>query len=146
MIRPVSLRPVAFVALFTSLMHAPGCGSPAPSTPEVMTTGTIPRDTLNGPQVQQLPDGTTLRGVLRDGDRHGIWRSFTPQGRLLSQTEYRDGRPHGPVVVFHPNGSVRYLGQNHHGTAVGEWRFHDDAGALLKTVVYDSTGTVTAER
>jgi len=148
MIRPMSLRSFAVPAMLTSLVLATGCGdpAPAPSTPEVTATGTIPRDTLNGPQVQQLPDGTVLRGVLRDGHRQGIWRSFTPQGRLLSQTEYRDGRPHGPVVVFHTNGSVRYLGQNHHGTAVGEWRFHDEAGALIKTVVYDSTGTVTAER
>lgn len=148
MTRPMSLRPFAFVTLLTGLALTPGCGdpAPAPSSPEATTTGTPPRDTLNGPQVQQLPDGTTLRGVLRGGDRQGIWRSFTPQGRLLSQTEYRDGRPHGPVVVFHTNGSVRYLGQHHHGTAVGEWRFHDDAGTLIKTVVYDSTGTVTAER
>lgn len=148
MTRPMSLPPFTLAFLLTSLVLAAGCGSPAPTpaTDQVPTAAGVPRDTLNGPQVQQLPDGTTLRGVLRDGDRQGIWRSFTPQGRLLSQTEYRDGRAHGPVVVFHPNGTVRYLGQHHEGTAVGEWRFHDEAGALIKTVVYDSTGTVTAER
>ena len=142
------LRPFTHAFLITFLLLAAGCSSPAttPADGDASTSVTVPRDTVNGPQVQQLPDGTTLRGVLRDGARQGIWRSFTPQGRLLSQTEYRDGRPHGPVVVFHPNGTVRYLGQHHEGTAVGEWRFHDEVGALIKTVMYDSTGTVTAER
>lgn len=148
MTRPMRLRSLPFAAALSVLALAPGCGSPAPTPApdQVPTAAGVTRDTLNGPQVQQLPDGTTLRGVLRDGQRKGIWRSFTPQGRLLSQTEYLDGKAQGPVVVFHTNGSVRYQGQHHKGTPVGEWRFHDPAGALIKTVVYDSTGTVTAER
>lgn len=134
------------------LLAALSCGTPQtpPAAEGNNPGGALPGDTAravphDGPQVQQMPDGTSLRGVIRHGKRHGIWRSFTPQGRLLSQTEYRDGVTHGPVVVFHPNGTVRYLGRNHHGTPVGEWRFHDEAGGLLKTVVYDSTGTVVAE-
>ncbi len=132
------------------LLMLTACGVPENPHAEQADPGAVGGDTVpaaprDGPQVQQLPDGTTLRGVVRNGRRHGIWRSFTTRGRLLSQTEYRDGMAHGPVAVFHPNGAVRYLGQNHHGTPVGEWRFHDEAGALIKTVVYDSTGTVRAE-
>jgi len=120
-----------------------GCGTPgtAPGA-EAVAAPAMVADTLNGPQVLHLPDGSTLKGSLREGVRQGIWRSFSPEGRLLSQTEYRDGRPHGPVVVFHTNGAVRYLGQHRDGVPTGEWRFHDESGALARTVAYDSTGAM----
>lgn len=119
-------------------------------TPEQRPAEPSEADSLSAPQkdiyTETMPDGTRLQGGMHHGERTGIWRSYTPNGKLLSQTEYRDGKPHGPSVVFHPNGGVYYTGDNHHGKPVGEWRFLDEQGTLLKIVVYDSTGHKIAER
>lgn len=48
--------------------------------------------------------------------------------------------------MFHPGGTLYYTGDNRHGVPVGEWKFLDEQGALLKIVVYDSTGHKVAER
>lgn len=123
------------------------CDQP-PATPA--SEGLAPVDSSsspdNGKYTETMPDGTRLQGAMRDGKRIGIWRSFGPDEKLRSQTEYKEGKPHGPSAVFHPNGALYYTGDNHHGKPVGEWRFQDEQGTLLKIVVYDSTGHKIAER
>ncbi|MBK7268445.1 MAG: hypothetical protein IPI07_02625 [Flavobacteriales bacterium] len=130
--------------LFTLVLAA--CDpTPAPRPAEPAEADSLPaphEDTYT----ETMPDGTRLQGGMHNGERTGIWRSFTPDGKLLSQTEYREGEPHGPSVVFHPNGGVYYTGDNHHGKPLGDWRFQDEQGTLLKIVVYDSTGHKIAGR
>ena len=77
-----------------------------------------------------------MEGELRDRKRVGVWTSYERDGRVKSRTEYRDGLAHGLTTVFHPNGNLYYSGD-----AVGEWRFFDLSGKLLRTVAYDSAGT-----
>ena len=82
-----------------------------------------------------------MEGELRDRKRVGVWTSYERDGRLKSRTEYRDGLAHGLTTVFHPNGNLYYSGESRNGHAVGEWRFFDLSGKLLRTVAYDSAGT-----
>ena len=57
-----------------------------------------------------------------------------------------DGVQEGATVVFHPNGQTYYTGDYRHGHEVGEWRFFDERGTLVRTVRYDSTGAVINDR
>lgn len=83
-----------------------------------------------------------MEGVLQDGRREGLWTSYERDGKVKSRSEYRNGLAHGLTTVFHPNGNLYYSGDNRDGHPVGEWRFFDLSGGLLRTVRYDSTGTM----
>ena len=122
------------------------CGQPSGQQTTEPATVDSSSASDNGKYTETMPDGTRLQGAMRDGKRIGIWRSFGPDEKLRSQTEYKEGKPHGPSAVFHPNGALYYTGDNHHGKPVGEWRFQDEQGTLLKIVVYDSTGHKIAGR
>ena len=115
----------------------------APS-PGIAAADTLPE---NGPAKINGPDGRVkMEGDMRNGKRHGLWTSYHPGGAVQSRTDYVDGVQEGASVVFHPNGQTYYTGDYHHGHEVGEWRFFDEQGALVRTVRYDSTGAVINDR
>lgn len=101
------------------------------------------RDSLRDGHHRMLgPTGrTTLEGDLRNGKRHGVWTSYNADGRTKSRNEYVDGVLEGPTITFHDNGAVYYQGQYLHDKAFGKWSFFDEKGGLIRTAVFDSTGT-----
>ncbi len=101
----------------------------------------------DGPVSMAGPDGRLrMEGNMRGGRRHGVWTSYHPDGSVQSRCAYVDGLVNGVTVVFHPNGQPHYIGSYRMGVQVGEWRFFDEAGGLVKTVHYDSTGTAITDR
>jgi len=82
----------------------------------------------------------TMEGNMQHGKRHGVWTSYTKNGRVKSRSEYAEGILQGPTITFHDNGAVYYQGQYLNGKEFGEWSFYDEQGALIRTAVFDSTG------
>ena len=116
----------------------------AAQTPAVAAKDSLPQ---NGPAEVKGPDGRVkMKGNMRNGKRHGVWTSFHPGGIIQSKTDYVDGVQQGASVVYHPNGQVYYTGDYRNGHQIGDWRFFDEGGTLVKTVRYDSTGTVINDR
>lgn len=83
-----------------------------------------------------------MTGELRAGQRHGPWTAYHPNGMVRSRTTYENGLMEGPTEVFHENGMTYYTGQYRADNVVGEWRFYDRNGALIRTAVHDSLGTL----
>lgn len=94
----------------------------------------------------QIPDGGVMKGEVRDGVRQGPWTSYFANGTIRSRGSYVDGEMDGPTEVFHPNGMPLYTGHYHLGLSVGEWRFYDESGVLIKTAIHDSTGALLEQR
>lgn len=89
------------------------------------------------------PDGwLQMEGDMKDGLRTGLWTSYTREGRVKSRSEYRNGEPEGIATVFHANGALYYTGSQRKGRQVGEWRYFDEQGQLVRTVQYDTSGAV----
>ena len=89
------------------------------------------------------PDGhLQMEGDMLDGLRTGLWTSYTREGRVKSRSEYLRGLPEGISTVFHDNGAIYYTGNQRGGKQVGEWRFYDEQGNLVRTAVYDSSGVL----
>lgn len=102
---------------------------------------------LNGHSIILRPGGQKLmEGDMRNGQRHGQWTSYFENGQVQSRSDHEHGQLEGQTVVFRSDGALNYAGQYHNGKQVGTWKFHDETGALSKTVVYDSTGVVIDER
>lgn len=100
----------------------------------------------DGLQEVQIPDGGLMKGEVKGGVRQGPWTSYFADGALRSRGIYENGELNGPTEVFHANGKPYYTGQYSAGLTVGEWRFYDAAGVLVKTAFHDSTGTLLEQR
>jgi antitoxin component YwqK of YwqJK toxin-antitoxin module len=117
------------------------------TTPTILSDTTLIGNVTNGPVDVRYPDGhSRIKGNMRNGQRHGMWTSYFPDGRPQSFAGYLDGVLHGTKVVYHPSGATYYTGDYIKGRQVGVWRFFDEQGKPSRTITYDSTGTVINDR
>lgn len=72
-----------------------------------------------------------------EGRRQGIWKLYTQDGIELSITVYKDGIKDGHIIVRYPTGILRYSGEYDMDEPVGEWKFFDKSGQLIKTENYN---------
>ncbi len=68
-----------------------------------------------------------------EGQRHGKWEAFYPDGTPWSVHHYQNGVQVGPYQTWHPNGTPFITGQyDDRGTATDTWRFFDESGTLIR--------------
>ena len=72
----------------------------------------------------------------REGKRNGVWKMYDEEGYELSITVYKHGKKHGHIIVYHPNGALYYTGEYENDERVGEWRFYNEQGELVKEENY----------
>lgn len=93
--------------------------------------------TENGLEQLRTADGkVSMEGYKRNGKRHGVWTSYTRDGRVKSRNAFVDGELHGESVVFRENGQLYYTGNYENGKEAGEWKFYDPDGVLERTIKY----------
>ena len=128
---------LSFLLLWTACTQ----GGTAPERAAVVADTAI-APVSNGWQEVHTQDGGVMKGELLNGARQGAWTAYFPDGTMRSRSSYMNGKLHGPTEVFHENGSAYYVGQYNMGNAVGEWRFFDPQGNLIRTAVHDSLGNL----
>ena len=68
-----------------------------------------------------------------DGNQHGKWEAFYPDGKPWSVHPYHHGIQVGGYFTWHPNGKPFITGQyDSIGNPTGMWRFFDDQGGLIR--------------
>ncbi len=138
---------IALAALLLSLAACTAPQDPAPAatvpaSPATTDTSAALPDTLQNGH-QRLRDALgrlQMEGDMLNGQRHGLWVAYGSSGQVKSRNTYVNGVLEGPSTVFRENGALYYEGQHFSGHPVGTWKFHDEIGTLVRTVVYDSTG------
>jgi len=92
-----------------------------------------------GVYLERYPTGETkIEGQkTKEGLRSGVWKAFGQDGTPQSICSYVDGKKHGISMVYHPNGNVSYQGEYEYDKRVGEWKFFNSAGTLVKTENYN---------
>jgi len=128
------------------LGFAGGCNTPTPKEQSSLVADTTASTKANGWQEVPTQDGGVMKGEMRDGERVGAWTAYFPNGAVRSQRSYVNGISEGTTEVFHEDGSLYYSGQYSAGKSVGEWRFFDQEGALIRTAVHDSLGNLLEQR
>lgn len=76
-------------------------------------------------------------GGIKNNKRHGLWKSFRPDGLLWSEGNFVDGQRDGIAKTYHPNGKKYYDGFYTKGIKSGLWKFYDEKGLIVKEVDYD---------
>jgi len=73
---------------------------------------------------------------LLDGDLHGQYKVWHPEGTVKRIANYSRGERNGHYIDFYPNGQVCeeffYLNDNPHG----EYKRHGENGSLVFHVIY----------
>jgi antitoxin component YwqK of YwqJK toxin-antitoxin module len=135
------------VTLIGMILIAAACAGRGEETSPIVASDSGAVAPQQGMQEIMAEDGTLrMKGELRDGKRNGPWSSFFPNGSIRSRAVFVDGLQEGATEVFYDNGMTYYKGQYHRDRPVGEWVFFDPAGTLMKTVRYDSLGTIIEQR
>jgi antitoxin component YwqK of YwqJK toxin-antitoxin module len=78
-----------------------------------------------------------IQGTFKDGKKHGPWVVFHKNGQLLRKGNYKDGKEDGPVVGYHDNGQLRIKGIYKDGKEDGPWVSYNEDGTVNKK----NTGT-----
>lgn len=91
-------------------------------------------------------DRPLMEGTMLGGQRHGVWTSYLPSGRVHSRNVYDHGVLNGITTVFHENGVLYYSGTQRRGKPFGEWKFYDTQGILANTALYDTSGAIIPDK
>ena len=65
------------------------------------------------------------------GKRHGKHYSFSREGHLIGEAEFKRGKKHGKWVVYDFNGNLIALFYYDNGTRVGHWKSFNESGELI---------------
>ncbi len=91
-------------------------------------------DSLNRTQVEYHTNGKVfISGKMRQGVRHGEWKSFHPNGAVWSIQHYDKGRREGETRNWFETGQLRYVGQYKSDERAGSWVFFTAEGDTALT-------------
>jgi len=93
----------------------------------------------NGEQITRHKNGVIdKQGMMKNGKRDGLWKSFYEDGTPWSETTFKDGIKNGKTTTWHPNGQKRYDGFYTNDTESGKWTFYDEKGNITQQGDYES--------
>jgi len=100
----------------------------------------VTKDTIisEGEYIQHYKNGVTkMRGMMKNGKRDGLWKSFYDNGSPWSETTFKDGKKDGPTITWYPNEQKRYVGFYSNDAEAGKWTFWDEKGKKVQDMDYD---------
>lgn len=88
------------------------------------------------------------KGSFIDGKQEGVWLSFYPDGKLRTQTTYKNGLKEGPYAEYKPSGWVILQGSFKDNMQDGEWYYRNGKGKLIynKGILKNKNGKVLKEK
>lgn len=92
----------------------------------------------NGEYVSKYKNGQVeMQGMMKNGNREGLWKSFYEDGTQWSQTTFKEGKKEGPTTTWYENGKKRYEGFYKNDSESGVWKYYDEKGNFIKNFDYD---------
>ena len=91
----------------------------------------------NGEYIQHYKTGVIeMRGMMKDGKRDGVWKSYYEDGSPWSETTYTDGKKNGKTITWYGKEKKRYEGFFTNDKESGSWTFWDEKGTVQATKKY----------
>ena len=102
-------------------------------------TITSPQDTTqNGESILKYPNGNVrMKGMMKDGKREGLWKSYYETGLQWSETTFEAGIKNGRTSTWYENGKKRYDGFYKNDLESGKWIYWNEAGEQMSTKDFD---------
>lgn len=95
-------------------------------------------------EIYQYPTGQVKEEYeIKNGERHGLARSFYENGKLKATGFYKNGLPDSTYVQYYENGNVKVEGRfDKKGVEDGEKRFYFETGELKQIEYLNDKGRV----
>lgn len=136
---------LGYIAIVPVIFHYLGCRNSDTFTIETKYEGS---DQIYEIQVYRKSDSLAVgtwkkffpNGVLMEesqfveGKLHGVRKLYDEEGRLYIEENHQNGLSHGPYTVWHPNGQIRVKGQYEQNTMEGKWIYYYDTGQIKEIV------------
>lgn len=75
-------------------------------------------------------------GVLKGRKRVGNWKYFYPDGSIMSEENYVDGKLHGEQLVYYPDGKITEFSEYKNGLLDGVSSKYSSKGILIEEITY----------
>ncbi len=132
---PKTVLGTCLLAAMLAIGVSVGCGESEPSLAE----GEFVDGQKHGLWKEWFPDGTQYsEGTYKEGKEEGTWRWWYETGKLQSVVEYRNGEQHGEEIVYYRNGQMRKRSYYAFGKRQGLMSEWDDKGVLKNEVEYQA--------
>jgi len=79
-------------------------------------------------------------GIYKDNRKSGLWLEYYCNGNIRSKIPFIDGKPGGYCQVYYPNGKLLEEGEWKNGRYRGAYKKYDTLGILINEIKYDSLG------
>lgn len=94
--------------------------------------------TQNGESIIKYPSGKVkMQGMMKDGKREGLWKSFYETGLPWSETTFEAGIKNGKTTTWYENGNKRYKGFYKNDRESGKWTYWNEAGEQVNSQDFD---------
>lgn len=91
----------------------------------------------NGEYIKYYKNGVIeMRGMMKDGKREGLWKSWYEDGSPWSETTFKDGKKNGKTTTWYGNDKKRYEGFYENDLEAGRWTFWAENGKVQSTQNY----------
>jgi antitoxin component YwqK of YwqJK toxin-antitoxin module len=91
----------------------------------------------NGEYIRHYESGVIkMRGMMKNGKREGLWKSWYANGSPWSETTFQGGLKNGRTTTWYENEKKRYDGFYTNDIESGKWTFWDEQGNVVKEVEY----------
>jgi antitoxin component YwqK of YwqJK toxin-antitoxin module len=67
---------------------------------------------------------------LPNGEKHGLYKTYHPDGQLWYEGTWKDGERHGWWKEYYPNGQLRREGIRKNDLKQGLWKYYHENGWL----------------
>lgn len=95
---------------------------------------------MDGEKITRYKNGVIEKqGMMKNGKRDGLWKSFYENGTPWSETTFKDGIKNGKTTTWYPNGQMRYDGFYTNDVESGKWTFYDEKGNIASSSNYDNS-------
>lgn len=149
---PVSWFSFPFRSLGFGLFIAIGSSSCTQETNKTIENKKVSKDTIqsefiftektdsliqNGEKIKYYKNGVIeMQGMMKDGKRHGPWKSYYENGASWSETTFLNGKKNGKTITWYDNENKRYEGFYTNDVESGTWTFWDENGKIQNTRKY----------
>lgn len=96
----------------------------------LVSTETYKNGILHGESITYYPDSGEPAEILllEYGKKNGKMLKYFPDGKLMTESFYKDGKLNGDFTHYHPDGKIQIQGAYYNGLQIGEWKFFDENG------------------
>lgn len=91
-------------------------------------------------------DQKVEEGRYTDGKKTGIWFEYYCNGNVKARVTFSNGRPGGPVKLFHENGKILEEGVWQNGRWIGNYKLYYDNGQVQHQFVFNESGRRQGEQ